>query len=90
MKYKIRITEENYCIFRYKLIHLTDGFRSYGRRYLYYYRLDPYAYVFESEVVGFNDGSQFISTRTMFKLAVINNFLDKLKEMCFTDLNQKQ
>lgn len=49
-----------------------------------------YMQVHEEDVLNLYRDSVFISNRAMFKLASINNFLDKLKEMCSTDLNQKQ
>jgi len=51
---------------------------------------EEYMRVYEEGVQGLYRDSVFISNRAMFKLATLNNFLDKLKEMCSTDLNQKQ
>lgn len=84
MKYKILIADQTWYFFKYKKF---DSF--YGERYLCKGAYGSVEIV-EEEVFGLNDGAVFISNRAMFKLAVLNNFLDKLKEMCSTDLNTKQ
>ena len=90
MKYKINIHKSFYCIFKYEYCD-TDNPKTYGNRYLYYPTSShDHVDIYEDPVMGFNDGAVFISNRAMFKLAAINNFLDKLKEMCSTDLNTKQ
>lgn len=66
----------------------SDGF--FGDRYLFHDSSDGYVDIKEVRVLGIADGSIPIDTRTLFKIAKLNNFLDKLKEMCSTDLNQKQ
>lgn len=89
MKYKLSIRGSHLCIFRYTP-SIVGGQQYYGPRYMYGESSGKYMQVHEEDVMGLYRNSVFISNRAMFKLAVLNNFLDKLKEMCSTDLNQKQ
>jgi hypothetical protein len=84
MKYRLRIcSDSEMYVFRH--IRTT---RPYGPRFLAI--VGNNAFISESGVHGIMSESFPTNTRAMFKLAAINNFLDKLKEMCSTDLNTKQ
>lgn len=89
MKYKISMRQPRLCIFRYAPYKIGEE-QYYGPRYMYGEFSGKRMHVYEEDVQGLYRDSVFISNRAMFKLATLNNFLDKLKEMCSTDLNQKQ
>lgn len=90
MMYRIFLKDNHFAIFRHSPSINKDGsIESHGPRYMYgdwRGNLD----IHEEAVYGLMHTSTPIANRAMFKLAVLNNFLDKLKEMCSTDLNTKQ
>ncbi len=84
MIYRLRLySDGDMYVFRQ-----TSKVTPFGPRFLT--KMGNYVQISEDGVKGIMQGSFPIDSRALFKLAVLNNFLDKLKEMCSTDLNTKQ
>ena len=81
--YKIRMTDISiFFIFKYE-----DLSQNYGHRYLAVPdHRDPY--IQESKVCDINSGSIPISIKSLYKIALLYNFVDKLEELCLTNRNQ--
>jgi hypothetical protein len=69
-------------IFKYE-----DLGQYYGPRYLHVRNLQSSS-IQEAKVVGLNIGSRYISVKSLYKIAVLYNFVDKLEELCLTNRNQ--